>query len=352
MWSGRPLQTGLPTSYGGVGSPLLSPEVAARPTSSTWDQDSDSQEHISATQVVLGSETPAGAVPTPPNALSKESLLAHGLITDANADPPAVPSTGSSEQTRTLPSTGRSHRQELHLSATQLQELQAKLGAFTHASPLLSQSGLLNVKDLSSFVKSQGTRFAHLIVVGHQPRFRETLRKVNKFQRETPSNITQLTCVVPYTPNAAWWAHLPGKHVHTFWTADTHQQPLAIFSTVDQFATGPPAIPTILPPTDITLESATTDTALRMPDLSNVLITYRVRINGINGTALLDTGAQRDFVNSAFTDKHNIRTTKTSDDHVRMANGLRQDASHTLINADINIQGFSTTLLEYGNLYL
>lgn len=26
-----------------------------------------------------------------------------------------------------------------------------------------------------------------------------------------------------------------------------------------------------------------------------------------------------------------------------MANGLRQDASHTLVNADINIQGFSTT---------
>jgi hypothetical protein len=184
MRAGRPLQTGLPTSNGGVGSPLLPPEVAARPTISTWDQESDSPEHISATQVVLESETPAGAVPTPPSK-SQESLPAHGLITPANADPPEVSPTGSSEQTRTLPTTGRSHRQELHLSATQLHELQAKLGAFTHASPLLRQSDLSNVKDLYSFVKSQGTHFAHILVVGHKPRFRETLRRVNKYQRET-----------------------------------------------------------------------------------------------------------------------------------------------------------------------
>jgi hypothetical protein len=70
---GRPLQTGLPTSYGGVGSPLLPPDVAAWPNSPPWDQESDPLEHISPTQVVLGPETPAGALPTPLNALSTES---------------------------------------------------------------------------------------------------------------------------------------------------------------------------------------------------------------------------------------------------------------------------------------
>jgi hypothetical protein len=84
------------------------------------------------------------------------------------------------------------------------------------------------------------------------------------------------------------------------------------------------------------------DDTLQMPDLSNVLITYKVSINGVMATALLDTGAQKDFINKAFTDRHKLRTIKTSNQYVCMANGLRQEASHTLINAAIDIQGFLT----------
>jgi hypothetical protein len=76
-----------------------------------------------------------------------------------------------------------------------------------------------------------------------------------------------------------------------------------------------------------------------MPDLSNVLITYKVRINGVIATALLDTGAQKDFINKAFTNRHNIKTSY----QYRMANGLRQDASHEVIDASINLKGFVTT---------
>mgnify|MGYP002174493588 CR=1 FL=1 len=67
------------------------------------------------------------------------------------------------------------------------------------------------------------------------------------------------------------------------------------------------------------------------------------KINRITTTALLDTGAQLDFNNTAFTDKHNIPTIKTSDHYVKMANGLRQDASHKLQDATIDTQGFESS---------
>jgi hypothetical protein len=87
--------------------------------------------------------------------------------------------------------------------------------------------------------------------------------------------------------NATWWEHLPGKQVQTFWTVNEHHHPITVFSTVDQFATGAPQTP----PPAVTLAQTSPDDTLRMPDLSNVLITYQVKINGITATALLDTGA-------------------------------------------------------------
>jgi hypothetical protein len=144
---------------------------------------------------------------------------------------------------------------------------------------------------------------------------------------------------VPYAPNATWWAHLPSKHVQTFWTVNKHQHPIAVFSTVDQFATGPPQTP----PPAVTLAQISPEDTLRMPDLSNVLITYLVKVNRITATALLDTGAQLDFIYKAFMDRHSIATIKTSDHYVKMANGLRQDASHELQDATIDIQGFDSS---------
>jgi hypothetical protein len=104
---------------------------------------------------------------------------------------------------------------------------------------------------------------------------------------------------------------------------------------VNIFATGPPPILT----PDTTVAATSTDDILQMPDLSNVLITYKVSINGGTATALLDTGAQQDFINKAFTDRHKLHTVKTSNQYVRMANGLRQDASHKFLDASIDIQG-------------
>ncbi len=51
---------------------------------------------------------------------------------------------------------------------------------------------------------------------------------------------------------------------------------------------------------------------LTIPDLSNVLITHKVLINGIQATALIDSGAQEDFVDTHFVLAYNMPTTTSS----------------------------------------
>jgi hypothetical protein len=71
----------------------------------------------------------------------------------------------------------------MHLESKQFSQLQTKLGGFTHTSaPHLSQPNLKNVNDLLTFVKTQGKSFAHLVIMGQQARFKETLRKLNKLR--------------------------------------------------------------------------------------------------------------------------------------------------------------------------
>jgi hypothetical protein len=73
---------------------------------------------------------------------------------------------------------------------------------------------------------------------------------------------------------------------------------------------------------------------LTIPDLSNVLITHKVPINGIQATALIDSGAQEDFVDTHFVLAYNMPTSTSSHKrYVSLANGTRQDASATLTNA-------------------
>ena len=189
------------------------------------------------TQVDLGSMTPEVATQPPVFPASNDFLSAQGLITHANTDHPTIPTTGSTDQAQTLPTRGRKHRrQEATLEPTQFDLLQTKLGGFTHTSaPHLSQPNLKNVNDLLTFVKTQGTSFAHLAIMGHQPRFKETLRKLNKLRRENPTFATHLTFIVPCSPNATWWEHIPGKQVQTFWTNTGQHRPITVFSTVDQF---------------------------------------------------------------------------------------------------------------------
>ncbi len=158
-----------------------------------------------------------------------------------------------------------------------------------------------------------------------------------------PSSLLQVTLVVPYSPNAKWWSHLPGKQVTTLWS-DDGDPPLAVYSTVDQFHLGPPTPPIPTPvPDPIPVPVPYDINAIELPDLSNVLITYTMNINGTTAVALLDTGAQKDFLNKRFTDRHKVKTVKTSDMYVRMANGSRQDASHIARDIDIDIQGYRTS---------
>jgi hypothetical protein len=60
---------------------------------------------------------------------------------------------------------------------------------------------------------------------------------------------------------------------------------------MDHFATGPPIThaPQIPPPDQPEIPDLN---EISLPNLSNVLITYTLTINGILATALLDTGAQ------------------------------------------------------------
>jgi hypothetical protein len=132
--------------------------------------------------------------------------------------------------------------------------------------------------------------------------------------------------------------------VETIWSTETKQQPIAIFSTVNKFETGPPPptqTPPSQPPPEIRVE--TDLNVIQLHDLSNVLITYQQQLNGVNAKALLDTGAQKDFINKRFTDKSNKITIKTSNSYVRMANGDKHDASHVAQNINIDIHGFYTT---------
>jgi hypothetical protein len=76
------------------------------------------------------------------------------------------------------------------------------------------------------------------------------------------------------------------------------------------------------------------DSYLTIPDLSNVLITYKVLVNGIDAIALIDSGAQEDFVDTNYVVAYNMPTSSTSRKRfVSLANGSRQDASATLTNA-------------------
>jgi hypothetical protein len=48
---------------------------------------------------------------------------------------------------------------------------------------------------------------------------------------------------------------------------------------------------------------------LTIPDLRNVLITHTVILNGISGTALIDSGAQEEFVDTNFVLAYNMART-------------------------------------------
>jgi hypothetical protein len=77
---------------------------------------------------------------------------------------------------------------------------------------------------------------------------------------------------------------------------------------------------------------------LTIPDLRNVLITHTVILNGISATALIDSGAQEDFVDTNFVLAYNMATTTTLHKrYVSLANGARQDASATLMDATMVI---------------
>ena len=66
------------------------------------------------------------------------------------------------------------------------------------------------------------------------------------------------------------------------------------------------------------------DSYLTIPDLSNVLITYKVLINGIGAIALIDSGAQEGFVDTNYVVAYNMPTTSTSRKrYVSLANGTR-----------------------------
>jgi hypothetical protein len=67
---------------------------------------------------------------------------------------------------------------------------------------------------------------------------------------------------------------------------------------------------------------------LTIPDLRNVLITHTVTLNGISATALTDSGAQEDFVDTYFVLAYNLATTTTSlKRYVSLANGTRLRAT-------------------------
>ena len=100
------------------------------------------------------------------------------------------------------------------------------------------------------------------------------------------------------TINAASWSH--GMSRETADTVAAHRDKLT--ATLRKLNVRKPNVrhPTHLYIVRIDKRNVVPDDPIRMPDLPNVLITNKVKINGITSTALLDTRAQLDFINTAF----------------------------------------------------
>ncbi len=65
-----------------------------------------------------------------------------------------------------------------------------------------------------------------------------------------------------------------------------------------------------------------------LPDLSRVLVTFAVSVNGLPCKCLIDSGASEDFMDRSLCTQVNLPTVKAEKRRVKLDNGAMQDASY------------------------
>lgn len=206
-----------------------------------------------------------------------------------------------------------------------------------HASKGHLERRLRHFADLQ---KHQFDANDHIFSCGPHHRMEQFLRLVKRAQERCPG--LQVTCVVPYRPNAKWWKLLPGRCVRVFSPHSQifqngtgvigHKDAVYVFSSklVDTNATttGQAHAPEF-PDTEASisaLHEVPTVNDASLPDLSRVLITFTANIQGKHIKALIDCGASEDFIDRALVTQLGIHTHRQDKQYVRLANGSRQDS--------------------------
>lgn len=255
------------------------------------------------------------------------------------------------------------------LKSEVIDELKKVVGNFTGQlyeplgrgpSTFLTQSNSKAVE----FVKAQLKSGEHWLGVGMHPRLPEMLRSIRSMRRKNPS--IHFTFVLPYAPDSSWWRLVPGSLVREFpagadvWTPagklGTDTRSTVVFSTCELskeessvdaptakavFGSDAPAEESVAEVSAMKSEpKSDADEYARLPDLRNVLVTFKAKLNGHDCECLIDSGATDDFADRGITTQHDMPTEKQGKRMVKLAGGTLQDASFVL-------QGASVSLGEY-----
>ena len=248
-------------------------------------------------------------------------------------------------------------------------ELEQKVGKFTKEAFLPPRSTTSHLpscyRTSAEFMKSELSGKDHVLMVGPDPQLGAAMRYFKRARGRNPN--LHGTFVLPGAPSAPWLKRVPGHLVATY-------APGAELLTTQPGSVGPGRVPhsvcvfTTRPmegqastsgrgadepvkeelPSAQALEANALDSPetsqqvtipeATLPDLSRVLITFAATINGKECRALIDSGASDDFVDRTLVAAHDWATHKPGGvRYVRMANGVRQDASHSVPQADVRV---------------
>ena len=266
-----------------------------------------------------------------------------------------------------------------------LNDLEQQVGSFTMEAYLPSRSSTSHVarcyETSDQFVKSALSGKTHVLMVGPNTHLNRALRHLRRAHNRDPQ--VHGTFVLQGDPDSPAMRRVPGRLVASY-APGTEMlvtqpgsvgpgrvpYPVCVFTTrpVEGQASTSGRDPetqvkesssqgTQEPSAANSLEQAQSpEPEATLPDLSRVLITFSAKVNGKSVTALIDSGASEDFVDRTLVAAHDWRTHKPRGvRYVRMANGVRQDSSHEVPQADVQIGEWSglcdltvTPLQKYG----
>ena len=216
----------------------------------------------------------------------------------------------------------------------------------------------------------------HVLCIGIYPsRVLKMVRAFRSQKRAHPG--LQGTFVVPYRPNAKWWRLLPARKLLEYPTKTVVlrngkplQETWAVFTTcfddlepsTSECATAPEAsLRSKVPRRQVSPEvnSGEIDMCAQLPDLRKALIVFKVLIKGTEVRCLIDSGASEDFIDRGLVTRLDLPTVKRGKRYVKLANGVRQDASFVVERLSLDLgenvlsqRDFTVTPLDSYDLIL